>query len=100
MRTKRRHAPKPPRPNPPPARDEAPPPWLPTGDRWNDLPEPIRQAVPRILAPAYRQFVLDARDLAAKYSFVLSPPRAGVTRIDVKCRVKDVQVRLPRRTLP
>ena len=41
-----------------------------------------------------------ARDLAAKYSFVLSPPRAGVTRIDVKCRVKDVQVRLPRRTLP
>jgi hypothetical protein len=41
-----------------------------------------------------------ARDLNSKYSFVLSPPRAGVTRIDVKCRVKDVQVRLLRRTLP
>jgi hypothetical protein len=41
-----------------------------------------------------------ARDLNSKYSFVLSPPRAGVTRIDVKCRVKEVQVRLLRRTLP
>ena len=41
-----------------------------------------------------------ARDLSSKYSFVLSPPRAGETRIEVKCRVKDVQVRLPRRTLP
>lgn len=41
-----------------------------------------------------------ARDLNSKYSFVLSPPRAGETRIEVKCRVKDVQVRLPRRTFP
>jgi hypothetical protein len=41
-----------------------------------------------------------ARDLNSKYSFVLSAPRAGVTRIDVKCRVKEVQIRLLRRTLP
>jgi hypothetical protein len=41
-----------------------------------------------------------ARDLAAKYSFVLQPPRSGETRIEVKCRVKDVRIRLPRRTLP
>jgi hypothetical protein len=34
--------------------------WVPTGDRWNGLPEEIRRAVPRILAPAYRRFVLDA----------------------------------------
>jgi hypothetical protein len=38
------------------------PPWLPVGDRWNELPEAVRQAVPRILVPAYRQFVLDAPD--------------------------------------
>jgi hypothetical protein len=41
-----------------------------------------------------------ARDLAAKYSVVLPPNRAGETRIEVKCRVKDVRIRLPRRTLP
>jgi hypothetical protein len=34
--------------------------WLPTGDRWNELPEEIRQTVPRILTPAYRRFVIDA----------------------------------------
>ena len=44
------------------ARPRRLPPWLPVGDRWNDLPEAIRQAVPRILVPAYRQFVLDAPD--------------------------------------
>jgi hypothetical protein len=49
------------RPNPSPDRT-APdvPHWLPTGCYWNELPENIRQAVPRILAPAYRRFVLDA----------------------------------------
>jgi len=41
-----------------------------------------------------------ARDLAGKYSFVLPTARTGATRIEVKCRVKDVQIRLPRRTLP
>ncbi len=41
-----------------------------------------------------------ARDLAAKYSFVLPLPRTGESRIEVKCRVKDVRIRLPRRTLP
>jgi hypothetical protein len=46
---------------PPPDRDLLPP-WLPVGDRWDDLPEAVRQAVPRILVPAYRQFVLDAPD--------------------------------------
>lgn len=34
--------------------------WIPTGKHWDDLPPNIRQAVPRILAPAYRRFVLDA----------------------------------------
>jgi hypothetical protein len=41
-------------------RDPDVPYWLPAGDRWNDLPAEIRQAVPRILVPAYRRFVLDA----------------------------------------
>jgi hypothetical protein len=48
-------------PTPPPDPDQLPP-WLPTGNRWNDLPEALRQAVPRVLIPAYRQFVLDAAD--------------------------------------
>ena len=61
MRTKHRSKPKPPRVVPPPDA-EARPPWLPTGDRWNDLPEAIRQAVPSVVVPAYRQFVLDAPD--------------------------------------
>ena len=34
--------------------------WIPAGNRWNEMPEKIRQAVSRILAPAYRRFVLDA----------------------------------------
>jgi hypothetical protein len=38
------------------------PPWLPAGDSWNDLPAAVRQAVPKILVPAYRQFVLQAPD--------------------------------------
>ena len=39
------------------------------------------------------------RDLAAKYSFELPPRRTEETRIEVRCRLKDVHVRLPRRTL-
>ena len=45
-----------------PADDAALPPWLPVGNRWKELPQAIRQAVPRVIAPAYRQFVLDAPD--------------------------------------
>lgn len=41
-----------------------------------------------------------ARDLAAKYSFVLPPPRTGETRIEVRCRLKDVRIRLARQKLP
>jgi hypothetical protein len=41
-----------------------------------------------------------ARDLAAKYSFVLPPPRTGETRIEVRCRLKDVRTRLARQKLP
>lgn len=47
--------------SPSPDRDTLPP-WLPVGSRWNDLPQEIRQAVSRILVPAYRQLVLDAPD--------------------------------------
>jgi hypothetical protein len=36
--------------------------WLPADQRWEKLPESIRQVVPRILAPAYRRFVIDAAD--------------------------------------
>ena len=38
------------------------PPWLPTGQKWQELPQEIRRAVPRLLTPAYRQFVLEAPD--------------------------------------
>ena len=34
--------------------------WIPTDDGWRDLPKNIREAVPKILAPAYRRFVLEA----------------------------------------
>jgi hypothetical protein len=44
------------------AADDTLPPWLPVGDRWQNLPAAIRQAVPRVLVPAYRQFVLEAPD--------------------------------------
>jgi len=37
-----------------------------------------------------------ARDLEAKYSFTLATAGARETRIQVKCRVKDVRIRLPR----
>jgi hypothetical protein len=60
MRTKRRSKRKPPAENLPAA--ENLPPWLPTGERWEALPQNLRQAVPRLLVPAYRQFVLDAPD--------------------------------------
>jgi hypothetical protein len=59
--TKRRSLPAPPVAAPP-ADADALPHWLPTGDRWNDLPEAVRLAVPRLVLPAYRQFVLDAPD--------------------------------------
>ena len=36
------------------------PPWLPAGTCWDKLPETIRDAVSRFVAPAYRRFVLDA----------------------------------------
>jgi hypothetical protein len=34
--------------------------WLATDSRWQDLPQEIREAVPKLIAPAYRRFVLDA----------------------------------------
>jgi hypothetical protein len=34
--------------------------WLPSGSNWNGLPREIRDAVPRVLAPAYKKFVLEA----------------------------------------
>ena len=61
MRTNHRSKPKPPA-EALPADAAARPSWLPIGDRWNDLPEAVRQAVPRVILPAYRQFVLDAPD--------------------------------------
>jgi hypothetical protein len=45
-----------------PPRDPNLPHWLLADQRWDALPEEIRQAAPRILAPAYRRFVLDAPD--------------------------------------
>jgi hypothetical protein len=59
--------PKPRQPNPPPPKKEpvaptAPdvPYWIPNDDGWNKLPQQVREAVPIILAPAYRRFVLEA----------------------------------------
>jgi hypothetical protein len=56
-----------PRSHAPQPRDSVPAPvgpdfphWLPTDNRWQSLPQNIRDAVPRILAPAYRRFVLEA----------------------------------------
>jgi hypothetical protein len=34
--------------------------WLPTDSGWNSLPAEVRAAVPKILTPAYRRFVLEA----------------------------------------
>jgi hypothetical protein len=34
--------------------------WLPAGTCWDKLPENVREAVSRFVAPAYRRFVLDA----------------------------------------
>ena len=34
--------------------------WVPSGDGWKNTPEEIRRAIPQVLAPAYRQFVLEA----------------------------------------
>ncbi len=34
--------------------------WIPNDGRWKKLPQQVREAVPRILAPAYRRFVLEA----------------------------------------
>lgn len=33
---------------------------MPDGETWQHLPDGVRQAVSRVLAPAYRRFVLDA----------------------------------------
>jgi hypothetical protein len=41
-------------------RDPDAPHWIPSGRRWDEMPENIRQTVSRLLAPAYRRFVLDA----------------------------------------
>ena len=41
-----------------------------------------------------------ARDLAARYSFLLAPTQSGETRVEVRCRINDVRIRLPRHTLP
>jgi hypothetical protein len=49
-----------PRAESPPERDPNLPHWLPVGDDWDGLPKSIRQAVPLILAPAYRRFVVEA----------------------------------------
>jgi hypothetical protein len=46
----------------PPEHEPSLPPWLPVGRRFDELPEAIRQAVPGVIAPAYRQFVLHAPD--------------------------------------
>ena len=43
-----------------PEHDPNLPHWLPVGDDWDGLPKSIRQAVPQILAPAYRRFVVKA----------------------------------------
>ncbi len=58
---------KPPRPKAPPLKAEpADPPgpdipyWIPNDAGWKKLPQQVREAVPRILAPAYRRFVLEA----------------------------------------
>ncbi len=40
--------------------DQDVPYWVPDGKAWQDLPDGIRQAVSRVLTPAYRRFVLDA----------------------------------------
>ena len=59
--------PKPRPPKAPPVKEEpvAPPVpdapyWIPNDGRWKKLPQQVREAVPRILAPAYRRFVLEA----------------------------------------
>ena len=49
-----------PRHQTPPEHDPNLPHWLPVGDDWDGLPKSVRQAVPQILAPAYRRFVLEA----------------------------------------
>jgi hypothetical protein len=49
-----------PRAESPPEPDPNLPHWLPVGDDWGSLPKSIRQAVPQILTPAYRRFVLEA----------------------------------------
>jgi hypothetical protein len=38
----------------PPDRKDLPP-WLPTGQQWNDLPAAVRQAALTVLVPAYRK---------------------------------------------
>jgi hypothetical protein len=43
---------------PRPSRDV--PHWIPAGKQWKKLPKNVRDAVSRILAPAYRRFVLDS----------------------------------------
>ena len=51
-----------PRPSrkPPVERGPDVPHWLPAGTCWERLPENVREAVSRFVAPAYRRFVLDA----------------------------------------
>lgn len=43
-----------------PEHDPDLPHWLPVDDDWHGLPKSVRQAVPQILTPAYRRFVLEA----------------------------------------
>lgn len=46
-------------------------------------------------------FIHMIRDINGKYSFTIVPPPEGrEIRLDVKCRVKGVQIRLPRSVLP
>jgi len=39
--------------------DPTVPPWLPAASRWAELPQGLRDAVPRVIIPAYRRFVLE-----------------------------------------
>lgn len=46
-------------------------------------------------------FIHMARDLNGKYSFVIDSPAQGKNvRLDLRAKVKDVQIRLPRTSLP
>jgi hypothetical protein len=45
---------------PPRPRETELPPWIPKGSKLASLAPALRDAIPRVIAPAYRQFVLEA----------------------------------------